>query len=134
MTPATATNWFYLTSRAAASLLFLFPRISSSTVVVLLRLYRGRKVLITGAIRFFVRVQLGWDPARRTNYCTVMLAVVSGTFGRTLAWISVDPEAPVTMPGTVATPELSELRFTRYKVLDARRQAAYLPQGASYRT
>jgi hypothetical protein len=60
------------------------------------------------------------------NHGTVTVAVVSGTFGRALAWINVDPVAtPVTgtitlVPfagmvapgGTVATPGLSELRFT----------------------
>jgi hypothetical protein len=51
---------------------------------------------------------------------------VSGTFGIALAWIVVEPAAPpaigtttlvafartVTVAGTVATPVLSELRFT----------------------
>jgi len=57
---------------------------------------------------------------------TMMVVVVSGTFGKALAWISVDPvDTPLTVTlrlvtllpkttdgGTVATLGLSELRFT----------------------
>ena len=60
------------------------------------------------------------------DYCTVTLAVVSGTFGRALAWIVVEPVAtPVTgtitlvryagtiaVAGTVATAGFPEIRVT----------------------